>query len=490
MRLPSPPRPRGSSQQERRDEIGHPLPNSLFPQYSSSLPEFECGFANNAGDYRNGEESADFSRPVDPHAMSDGTPVTIQVNKFSRTPDAAKHFPLHVQTAETMSEDEEDFVITDPSEFPYYRPPARTLIQAFYANYASQGANTTVQSTTDGVNEDQITEKVTNDKDQEVKPDNPLWAKYRLRIVLSFFLLLLILIIAIPVTASRKKRSNSSTSTSSSLQDLFNTDAPTMITGAGGNALAPVPLIPAEPMFPRPTLAPTSAPTLAAITTLPPTLIPSTPPTRPVAQLIATPAPTMSRDHPMVNLLQSSTPLEILMNPYTPQGKALAWLSTKDQHTFVSEDQLIQRYALTVLDVSLHDPEPRLWSSRNLHECQWPGVTCNDDMLVTGINWARQGLSGTIPPELGLLTNLITLDIAQNQLKGQLQTIYPLENLKFAYLFENSLTGTLSREIENCRNLTRLFAGHNELSGSIPSGLKMRPLGMFFSSSKSGWMVC
>ena len=81
--------------------------------------------------------------------------------------------------------------------------------------------------------------------------------------------------------------------------------------------------------------------------------------------------------------------------------------------------------------------------------------------------------------ELGILTHLEKLDIAQNQLKGTLDPIYNLEKLEHAYLFENYLTGTLSRNIENCQNLTRLFIGHNQLEGSVPAGWKMRPLGKF-----------
>ena len=35
-----------------------------------------------------------------------------------------------------------------------------------------------------------------------------------------------------------------------------------------------------------------------------------------------------------------------------------------------------------------------------------PGVTCTSTGIVTGIKWKSQGLKGSIPAELGKLTNL------------------------------------------------------------------------------------
>jgi hypothetical protein len=41
--------------------------------------------------------------------------------------------------------------------------------------------------------------------------------------------------------------------------------------------------------------------------------------------------------------------------------------------------------------------------------CSMSGVTCTSDGTVTQISWNRQGLTGSIPPEIGNLTSLTIL---------------------------------------------------------------------------------
>ena len=38
--------------------------------------------------------------------------------------------------------------------------------------------------------------------------------------------------------------------------------------------------------------------------------------------------------------------------------------------------------------------------------CQMDGVECSQDGHITGINWNQQGLTGSIPQEIGNLVNL------------------------------------------------------------------------------------
>ena len=454
VKLPSPPK----EKQKERD-ANYPAPNSLFPQYSNSLPAFDtASFINN---HSNSNVEAAF----DPHAMSDGTPIAFKHHIVAKTPEASKNIPLHVQTDETMSDDGSP--VQHPSDFPCFSPPRKSLIPAFYENRNKE-------LPTDGSNgQDRDVSKPGNEKLATfVTQLQDIFDQYRRWIIIGLFFVLLILVIALPISASRKNGGNSSSNASGALA-LDTTRAPTepsIITDTDTSVMLP----PMKPTTLRPTAAPTMMeviPTIAPVTAAPVTEIPI-----PTAAP-STKAPTMNRNHPMIGILQDYTEIDILMDPYSPQGEAVAWLSTKDEQTPSAEERFVQRYAMTVLDIALHTPAPRLWSSRNEHECRWPGVTCDDDQWVTGINWARQNLMGTIPSELGLLAELVSLDIAQNSLKGRFDSIYPLEKLKFAYLFENFLTGSISTGIENMGNLTRLFAGHNQLTGSIPRRLKMRPLG-------------
>jgi hypothetical protein len=57
------------------------------------------------------------------------------------------------------------------------------------------------------------------------------------------------------------------------------------------------------------------------------------------------------------------------------------------------------------------------------------------------LNLSNQGLSGTIPFELGFLPNLVDLDLSHNSLTGQLPAELALASLQTLILAENSLSG-------------------------------------------------
>jgi len=178
----------------------------------------------------------------------------------------------------------------------------------------------------------------------------------------------------------------------------------------------------------------------------------------------------------------------VLLDLSTPQGRAMEWLERTDvfdlniiyynDKTETPDDferilnELYQRFAMVVLDFALHGEtidEPQ-WSFPKLHVCLFTGVTCNASTReIDSINYARQNLTGTVPSELGLLTTLTTLDLAQNQLMGTLDPLYELANVKEIYIFENKLTGPIKESIQACKNLVRFMAGHNQLTGTLPA---------------------
>ena len=81
-------------------------------------------------------------------------------------------------------------------------------------------------------------------------------------------------------------------------------------------------------------------------------------------------------------------------------------------------------------------------------------------------------LSGEIPPELGNLTNLLSLQLFDNQLTGTIPSqLGNLTNLQSLDLGRNQLSGSIPPELGNLNNLKDLFLFSNQLSGSIPPEL-------------------
>ena len=95
---------------------------------------------------------------------------------------------------------------------------------------------------------------------------------------------------------------------------------------------------------------------------------------------------------------------------------------------------------------------------------------CYSIQNTTEINLSSSGLTGSIPPEIGNLTNLSVLRLYGNQLTGAIPPeIGNLTNLTRLDLENNQLTGSIPSEIGNLTNLTDLYLYSNQLTGSIPS---------------------
>ncbi|XP_043708694.1 MDIS1-interacting receptor like kinase 2-like [Telopea speciosissima] len=78
-------------------------------------------------------------------------------------------------------------------------------------------------------------------------------------------------------------------------------------------------------------------------------------------------------------------------------------------------------------------------------------------------------LVGEIPEEFGELTVLLKLNLSSNQLSGSLPLeVGRLYSLTYLDLSTNSLSGQIPNEIGNCSNLIYLDLSNNKLNGSIP----------------------
>ena len=103
----------------------------------------------------------------------------------------------------------------------------------------------------------------------------------------------------------------------------------------------------------------------------------------------------------------------------------------------------------------------------------WQGVSTNLAGFVTELSLPDNNLTGTLPPELGDLTQLKRLVLDDNQLTGSIPpALGRLSQLTMLDLSKNSLTGTIPSELGSLSRLDSLLLWRNQLTGPIPADLE------------------
>ena len=158
------------------------------------------------------------------------------------------------------------------------------------------------------------------------------------------------------------------------------------------------------------------------------------------------------------------------------------------------------QYALLALKAQIsYDPYNVLtnnWSTGS-SICNWVGITCGSrHRRVTALNLPYMDLVGTIPPHIGNLSFLVSLNIENNSFHGslpnELSYLYRLQHLSFGFndfsgkipsgmgsfsklqnlsLYGNRFSGTIPPSLSNISSLKIIDLGYNQLSGSIPSSI-------------------
>lgn len=180
------------------------------------------------------------------------------------------------------------------------------------------------------------------------------------------------------------------------------------------------------------------------------------------------------------NKLTEPVPLSIQNHPSWTEDKWNKWkdagihfIRTQQNGVFLELEQVpdAQRERLMALYNALDGPNWIKGKNWNTEEDvgTWEGITVTDE-AITGLNLSGFGLKGQLPPEIGELTALKSLNLGNNPtLTGPLpKEIGNLVNLTILMAVTTGLEGPLPKEMGNLNKLTNLQLNKNQISGTIP----------------------
>eukprot|EP00547_Thalassionema_nitzschioides_P018130 CAMPEP_0194236700 /NCGR_PEP_ID=MMETSP0158-20130606/3892_1 /TAXON_ID=33649 /ORGANISM="Thalassionema nitzschioides, Strain L26-B" /LENGTH=376 /DNA_ID=CAMNT_0038970527 /DNA_START=560 /DNA_END=1690 /DNA_ORIENTATION=- len=231
------------------------------------------------------------------------------------------------------------------------------------------------------------------------------------------------------------------------------------------------------------------------------------------------------RSTELLSILSTISDRDELNDPGSTRHRAFDWLDNIDEAIICpSTDRARQRYRVALLYFTLGGSEWKncgedsrrcvvseddkdifqnvRWLSKQ-HECKWFGLYCegnpkpetaDERVMLTDIDLDENNLhgplpeelfgasslqniimdsnvlTGTIPSNVGYLTNLKIIDLDDNKLEGELpEEFFSITSLEIVDLNTNKFTGTLSSNIKNLVNIRFLQLDQNNMSGDLPT---------------------
>ncbi|CAB9497086.1 LRR receptor-like serine threonine-protein kinase [Seminavis robusta] len=119
------------------------------------------------------------------------------------------------------------------------------------------------------------------------------------------------------------------------------------------------------------------------------------------------------------------------------------------------------------------------WLSYEHSECTWFSTAsfrtheaCDENQTLTFLGVMQNNLQGSLPQELGLLTDLRAFELARNRIGGPLiSQLGALTKLDRLHLFDNEMTGKVPSEIGRLRAMFKFGLLQNQFTGSLPAEL-------------------
>lgn len=116
------------------------------------------------------------------------------------------------------------------------------------------------------------------------------------------------------------------------------------------------------------------------------------------------------------------------------------------------------------------------WLGERGTQCDWYGVSCDSDGRIFSLYLVDNGLGGSIPEEIGMLSTIYYINLSYSYISGVHEKLFELDSLIHLRLNNNNIGGQIPATISNLKNLTLLDLSKNNFSGTIPPELYTLPV--------------